>query len=121
MRTTEERVKLIQNRTAELKKQKVQKQKVQKQRTAAEALCMAASLLLIVGIGFLMPEVISTFQINTIEHASGAASLIGTTDTLGYIMMGLLCFLLGIVVTVLLYQLRRSQDEKAQKENEDEF
>lgn len=116
MRTTEERVKLIQNRTAELKKQKVQKQ-----RTAADALCMAASLLLIVGIGFLMPEVIGTFQTNTIIHASGAASLIGSTDTLGYIVMGLFCFLLGITVTVLLYQLRRSQDEKAQKENEDEF
>ena len=116
MRTTEDRVELIQKRTEELKKQKRKKQRI-----ATEVLCMAASFILIVGIGFLMPEVISTFQINTIEHASGAASLIGTTDTLGYIMMGLLCFLLGIVVTVLLYQLRRSQDEKAQKENEDEF
>lgn len=116
MRTTEERVALIQKRTAKLKRQKRQKQ-----RTVTEVLCMAASLFLIVGIGFLMPEVIGTFQTNAITHTSGAASLIGTADTLGYIVMGLLCFLLGISMTVLLYQLRRSQDEKTHKENEDEF
>lgn len=116
MRTTEDRVELIQKRTAELKKQKRKKQRIE-----TEVFCMAASFILIVGIGFLMPEVIGTFQTHTIEHGSVAASLIGTTDTLGYIMMGLLCFLLGITMTVLLYQLRRSQDEKAQKENKDEF
>ncbi|MEI3367100.1 MAG: hypothetical protein V8R59_16335 [Enterocloster sp.] len=47
-------------------------------------------------------------------------SLIGSHAALGYIVMGLLAFLLGVCVTVLLYRLRR-RNERRSEEKEDEL
>ena len=53
-----------------------------------------------------------------VHHASGAASLVGSHAALGYILMGIMAFLLGVCVTVLLYRLHR-RNERKQRENWD--
>lgn len=112
MKTTEKRVELIQKRTAELKRKKQQQLRA--------CLSAAACLVLIVGVGMVMPDVMQKVSGGSITHTSGAASLVGEHAALGYILMGLLCFLLGITLTILLYQLRQKQDKKQQEES-DEF
>lgn len=69
MRTTEERTRLIRKRTAELKRgQQRRKQRVW------DCVCVAACLLLVVGLGVWMPERLSS----PVSHSpAGTASLMG--------------------------------------------
>ena len=102
MRTNEARARLIHRRTAEIK----QERRIKRQRRL-DAACMAVCLLLVIGIGALMPGLMRNTADGGIVHPSGTASLLGSHAALGYIIMGLLAFLLGVCVTVLLYRLRR--------------
>lgn len=116
MRTNEERTRLIHRRTAELKREQQKK----KQR-GLDAVCMAACLLLVAGIGALMPELMTGVADGGVIHASGTASLVGSHAALGYILMGLLAFLLGVCVTVLLYRLRRKNERRHREDADDEL
>ena len=114
MRTNEERAVLVHKRTAEIKRERQKK----KQR-AVDLISIAACLLLVVGIGSFMPGLTAGIPGGEVHHASGAASLVGSHAALGYILMGLMAFLLGVCVTVLLYRLRR-RNERKQRENSDD-
>ena len=114
MRTNEERVGLVHKRTAEIKRKR---QKI-KQR-AFDMICIAACLILVVGSGSFMPELAVGITAGEVHHASGTASLVGSHEALGYILMGIMAFLLGVCVTVLLYRLRR-RNERKQRENSDD-
>ncbi len=114
MRTNEERAELIHKRTAELKRERQQR----KQRRL-DRLCIAACLILVVGIGSFLPDWVVGVPGGEVHHASGAASLVGSHAALGYILMGLMAFLLGVFVTVLLYRLHR-RNEREQRENSDD-
>ena len=111
MRTNEERIGLIHKRTAEIKRERQKR----KQR-ALDMICIAACLILVVGIGSLMPGLTAGIPGGEVHHASGAASLVGSHAALGYILMGLFSFILGICVTVLLYRLHR-RNKRARQEN----
>ena len=114
MRTNEERAGLIHKRTVEIKRERQKK----KQR-AWDMICIAACLILIVGIGSFLPDWVVGIPGGEVHHSSGAASLVGSHAALGYILMGLMAFLLGVCVTVLLYRLRR-RNERKQRENSDD-
>ena len=114
MRTNEERAGWIQKRTAESKRERQKR----KQR-ALDMICMAACLILVVGIGSFMPGLTAGIPGGEVHHASGAASLVGSHAALGYILMGFMAFLLGVCVTMLLYRLHR-RNERKQRENWDD-
>ena len=114
MRTNEERAGLIHKRTAEIKRERQKK----KQR-ALDMICIAACLILVVGIGSFMPGWAVGIPGGEVHHAFGAASLVGSHAALGYILMGLMAFLLGVCVTVFLYRLRH-RNERKQRENSDD-
>lgn len=119
MRTNEERVRLVHKRTQQLK----QNAKRKKQRVLY-ASCMAACLLLIVGIGAFMPEQIANITGGNMAYNSGTASLIGNIGNhavLGYILMGVMAFLLGVCVTVLLYRLRRASERRHREDKDDKL
>lgn len=111
MRTNEERTGLIHKRTAEIKRERQKR----KQR-ALGMICIASCLTLVVGIGSFMPGWAVGVPGGEVHHTSGAASLVGSHAALGYILMGLMAFLLGVCVTVLLYRLHR-RNKRAQQEN----
>lgn len=115
MRTTEERMQLIRQRTDTLK----QEQKKRKQRII-NTVCVAACLLLVVGLGLYMPGLTVTSP-QTIRQTAGTASLLGQHAALGYIIMGLLCFLLGVTVTILLYRLHHAQTHVKPEDDDDEL
>ena len=112
MRTNEERAGLIQKRTAEIKRER--------QKRKQRALDMTC-LILVVGIGSLMPGLTAGIPGGEVHHASGAASLVGSHAALGYILMGLMAFLLGVCVTVLLYRLHRRNERKQRENSNDEL
>lgn len=114
MRTSKERARLIHRRTAEIK----QERRIKRQRRL-DAACMAACLFLVIGIGVMMPGLMKGAADGSIVHSSGTASLIGSHAALGYIMMGLLAFLLGVCVTVLLYRVHRRCERQKQEDGGD--
>ena len=114
MRTNEERAGLIHKRTAEIKSNR---QKI-KQREL-DVICIAACLIIVVGIGTFMPGLAAGINAGEVHQALVAASLVGSHEALGYILMGLMAFLLGVCVTVLLYRLHR-RNERKQRENSDD-
>ena len=116
MRTNEERAGLIHKRTAEIKRERRRKKE-----RALDMICIAACLILVVGIGSFMPGLSVDIVGGEVHHVSGAASLVGSHAALGYILMGLLSFLLGVCVTVLLYRLRRRNERKQRENLDDEF
>ena len=116
MRTNEERTGLIHQRTAEIKRERQKRNQ-----RALDMTCIAACLLLVAGIGSFMPGLTAGIPGGEIHHASGAASLVGSHAALGYILMGLMAFLLGICVTVLLYRLRRRNERKQRENSNDEL
>ena len=115
MRTNNERAALVQKRTAEIKRKRQKK----KQR-ALDMICIVACLILVVGIGSFMPALMVAPG-SEVYHASGAASLVGSHASLGYILMGLMAFLLGVCVTVLLYRLHRRNERKQRENSNDEL
>ena len=116
MRTNEERAGLIHKRTAEIKRERQKK----KQREL-DMVCVAACLILVVGIGMFMPGWAAGIPGGEARHASGAASLVGSHAALGYILMGLMAFLLGVFVTVLLHRLHRRNERKQRENSNDEL
>ena len=116
MRTNEDRTRLIHKRTAEIKRANQKKEQ-----RRLDAACIAACLLLVVGIGAWMPGLMAGVSESGVSHASGAASLVGSHAALGYILMGLLAFLLGVCVTVLLYRLRRRKERRQREDRDDEL
>lgn len=117
MRTNEERIRLVHERTAQRRRERAQRRR----RRALDAACMAVCLLLIAGAGTLMPGLMARATGSSVAHASGAASLIGDHAALGYILMGLMAFLLGVCVTVCLYRLRRRDERRQREEDRDEL
>ena len=116
MRANEERARLVHKRTAAIKRERQKK----KQR-ALDIICIAACLILIVGIGSSMPGLAAGIPGVEVHHASGAASLVGSHAALGYILMGLMAFLLGVFVTVLLHRLHRRNERKQQENSDNEL
>ena len=113
MQTNEERIRRIQKRTAEIKRERRKRKQ-----WMVDAVCMAACLLLVTGIGAWISELTVKMPVESAAHPAGTASIIGSNAALGYIIMGMLAFLLGVCVTVLLYRLRRRNEHKRREDAE---
>lgn len=99
MRTTEERLMLIESR-----KKSIVEQKKKARRAAVNVLSSAACLLLAVFIGVYVSSLgVSSLPDYTVNQT---ASFIGGGGSAGYVVVGVLCFLLGVCLTMLLYKLR---------------
>ena len=109
MKTDAERMALIRQRTAQL-----QRQARARQMLLIDAGCMAACLVLVVCLGLAMPGWAGT---SVALHVSptGTAGMLSERGADGYILVGVLSFLLGSCVTILLYRLRRSSAFKIKR------
>ena len=63
---------------------------------------------ILIALGAAMPSI----SAQSVRQETGAASLLGAHESLGYILMGTLAFLLGVCVTVLLYRIRQSDERR---------
>ena len=109
MQTTKVRTERILKRAAGLK-HKAERKRFCLLSAGSFALCLLA----ITGFGMQMPGWMAGLSISdaAIRHTSGAASLIAGHALLGYLLMGLLSFLLGICLTLLLVRIRRRSERQ---------
>ena len=111
MRTNEERAALVRQRT-EIMKEEQQRKKHKIQMAVLSGVSLAACLCILVVIGSAMPQIISGFGEAPVSHTSGAASLLAGSETLGYVIVAIFAFLLGVCVTLLLHVIHRRQQRQ---------
>ena len=109
------------DRVAETKRRIAARERKERQRRnkitvlAAAAACLA----LIVGVSLVMPGIAANIQLDDYSGFETAASIFHSSAALGYIVIGLLAFLLGVCVTVLCFQLRlMNREDDQNKESE---
>ncbi|MGN1414985.1 MAG: hypothetical protein ACI4WY_12155 [Anaerovoracaceae bacterium] len=111
MRTNEERTALVRRRMREIREEQLRKkQKIQM--AVLGGVCLTASLSLLVVMGSAMPQILSGFAQAPVSHTSGTASLLAGSEALGYVIMAIFAFLLGVCVTLLLHVIHRRQQRQ---------
>lgn len=111
MRSTDERVAAVERRVKELARQKKQRQSRYIGLSAA-----SACLLVVVGMGAAMPGIMAGLSQGNYTNTGMMASIFYEGGALGYVLIGLLAFALGVCLTVLCVLLRR----KNQRDKEDD-
>ena len=76
----------------------------------------AACLVLLIGASLAMPGIAARAQAGDYAGFETAASMYGGGAALGYIVIGLLAFLLGVCVTILCFRLHQMNREDGQDE-----
>ena len=115
MRSHEERVAEAKRRIA-----KLEQEKRWRRNTVTMASAVAACLALLIGVSLAMPGIAASIQTGDYSGFETAASIFHGGAALGYIVIGLLAFLLGVCVTVLCFRLRQMNREDGQDgESED--
>ena len=114
MRSHEERVAEAKRRIA-----KIEREKRLRRNTITMASAVAACLALLIGASLAMPGIAARIQPGDYSGFETAASIFHGGAALGYIVIGLLAFLLGVCVTVLCFRLRQMNREDDQN-NESE-
>lgn len=100
MRNTEERILAVKQRAKEIERQK----RIRKGRIVMVSYT-AASLLLIIGLSFAMPGIMAGMPESEYAYFGAAAGIFDQKGGFGYVLIGLLAFLLGVSVTILAYRL----------------
>ena len=115
MRSHEERVVETKRRIAKIEREKRRRRDKITMISAA-----AACLALLIGASLAMPGIAANIQTGNYSGFETAASIFYGGAALGYIVIGLLAFLLGVCVTVLCFRLRQMNREDTQDgESED--
>ena len=115
MRSHEERFAETKRRIAQIEREKRLRRSKITMFSAA-----AACLVLIVGVSFAMPGMVAGIRPGDYAGYETAASMYGGGAALGYIVIGLLSFLLGVCVTVLCFRLRQMNREDSQDDQDRE-
>ena len=114
MRSYEERVAEAKRRIA-----KIEQEKRRRRNTITMASAVAACLVLLIGVSLAMPGIAASIQTGNYSGFETAASIFHSGAALGYIVIGLLAFLLGVCVTVLCFRLRQmSWEDEQDRESE---
>ena len=114
MRSHEERVTETKRRIA-----KIERENRLRRNTIAMASAVAACLALLIGASLAMPGIAASIRTGNYSGFETTASIYGGGAALGYIVIGVLAFLLGVCVTVLCFRLRQMNREDDQnKESE---
>ena len=115
MRSHEERVAETKRRIA-----KMEREKRLRRNTVTMASAVAACLVLLIGASLAMPGIAARIQTGDYSGFETAASMYGGGAALGYIVIGLLAFLLGVCVTVLCFRIRQLSREDGQDEGSED-
>ena len=70
----------------------------------------------IVGVSLFMPGIVEQIELGTSSGFETAATMFGGSAALGYIVIGLLAFVLGVCVTILCFRIRLLNKEEQMEE-----
>ena len=116
MRSPEERITEVKWRIAKKERQK----RLRRYRVAAVS-AVAACLAVIVGVSLSMPGILNRMEPGTSFGFETAATILGGNAALGYIVIGLLAFVLGVCVTILCFRIRlMNKEEPTERQKEDD-
>lgn len=115
MRSHEERITEVKHRIAEKERQK----RLRRGWIAAVS-SVAAALALIVGMSLAMPGMVSQTESGMSSGFETTATMLGGSSAPGYIVIGLLAFVLGVCVTVLCFRIRLLNNEEQPAEQKEE-
>ena len=115
MRSHEERVAETKRRIAQ-----IEREKRLRRNTITMASAVAACLVLLIGASLAMPGIAESIQTGDYAGFETAASIFHGGAALGYFVIGLLAFLLGVCVTVLCFRLRQMNREDGQNEESED-
>ena len=103
-------------RVAETKRRiaKIERENRLRRNTITMASAVAACLALLIGATLAMPGIAASIRTGNYSGFETAASIFHSGAALGYIVIGLLAFLLGVCVTVLCFRLRQMNRENGQ-------
>ena len=117
-----ERLRGLLERIAEVKRRTAEKerQKRLRRRWIAAVSGVAACLAVIVGVSLSMPGIVERIEPGTFSGFETAATMLGGSAALGYIVIGLLAFVLGVCVTILCFRIRLlNREEQPDEQKED--
>ena len=114
MRTNEERIAALHTRAAELEKEK-REQRVRILQAVSATVCFAAVIVL----ALLMPGFAENFAGGSPQNGM-SASMLSDSSALGYIVIGIVAFLLGVSVTIFCFRLKKWEDVKDQRSGPNE-
>ena len=105
-------------RIAEVKRRIEEKERQQKmrRRRIVSAVCIAACFAVIVGVSFAMPGIVGQIEPGTSSGCETAATSLGGSTALGYMVIGLLAFILGACVTILCFRIHQLNKEEQTEE-----
>ena len=112
MRTTDERLLAAKRRAEEIKRQ----ERHRYSRIAA-AFSAAACLVVVLGLALAMPSITERFS--GADYVGGMTASMFSSESLGYLLVGLLAFTLGVCVTVLCIRLHRRERDADGEERGD--
>ena len=111
MRTNEERVAALHERVRQLE----YRRQLNITRIVSAA-AVAAGLALIVLLGFIIPGAVENVPA-FYEEQGMTASILSSNSALGFIVIGILAFILGVLVTILCYRLKRQLGDQGKNNN----
>ena len=114
MRSNEERVAAVKWRVTQ-----VERKKRQRRNRVVALVSVAACLAVIVGISFAMLGVSEKLTAGDYAGYEAAASIFSDSTVAGYLIVGLLAFVLGVCVTVLCIKLKAFQKTDTETEDSD--
>lgn len=116
MLTDIERARRVKKRTAVLKAERRRRKHI-----FYDTICAAACFLLVIGIGGAFADALSvSSSSDIIIGESGAAGIIAENPSIGYIIIAILAFLLGITVTTLLFRVKSFNEREKREGRNDE-
>ena len=110
MRTDEERIKAMHERAAAL----INERSLKKVRITM-SVSAAACVLCVVILAAFMPHLMSQGSFSDAGTASMSASIFADSSIMGYIVIGIVAFLLGVSVTVFCFRLKKWQERPEDK------
>ena len=115
MRSHEDRIAEVKRRIAEKERRRRQRQ----ERIAA-LFGVAACLAVIVGVSLFMPDMVNRMEPGISSGFGTAATMLGGSAALGYIVTGLLAFVVGVWVTIACFRLcRRHKNDQPEEQKGD--
>lgn len=115
MRNHEERLEEVQKRIAQ-----VQYKQKQRRSYMMAVSSVAVCLVVIVGLASVMPGVAQNITVSDYDTFKTTASIFTDGTMFGYLLIGLIAFVLGVCVTILCLHIHNLQKEEKEMRDEDD-
>ncbi len=109
MMENEEILSKVMQRSEELKLEKIRKT-----RKIYGVTSIVSSLLIIVTLSLSMPYLTTTTDGYLLLNNANTGTFFSNSSSLGYIMIGLIAFILGIIVTLICYKIKNDNERNSQ-------